>query len=194
MNGRTSWSPRGRARGRWPTAVLLVVASCALLTAPLSGQDRRERRGPPVNRQELEQRLRTQMTRIIQERLELTDEESERLSQVMEHFQEERRTLARSEQATRRRVEEVTAEEGDDAEARELLDRLVELRAEESRLFQAEQEALLDVLTPTQVLRLHALREQMGRRIRALRGRRPGGDAARRPPGAHAPIVMEPRG
>jgi hypothetical protein len=52
-----------------------------------------------------------------------------------------------------------------------------ELRREEAELFREEQEALLDVLTPIQVLRLQELRQDLGQRIRALgggRGGRPG--------------------
>lgn len=70
----------------------------------------------------------------------------------------------------------------DDEAAAALLRRLSELRQEESALFEEEQAALLEVLTPTQVLRLQALREEMGRRIRALRGGDPS-DRPRRPGG-----------
>lgn len=177
---RTERRPGSRRRG-YVLRALVVLASMALVVAPLTAQDRRGRRGP-VDRQEMEQRVRAEMARVIRERLGLTEDESRRLGEVVERFQEERRELWRSEQATRRRVEALMLEGGEDPEeARELLERLVELRVEESRLFEAEQEALLEVLTPTQLLRLHALREQMGRRIRALRGRRPGGDTVGSP-------------
>lgn len=155
---------------------VVVAVTVATLAAPLEGQERRGRRGAPQDREQIQERIRAEMARMIQERLGLTDDESARLGEVMDRFQEQRRELWRSEQATRRRVEALMLEGGDDpAEARDLLGRLVELRAEESRLFASEQEALLEVLTPTQVLRLHAVREQMGRRIRELRGRRGGG-------------------
>lgn len=133
----------------------------------------------------MQERIRAEMARMIQERLELTDVESATLGEVMERFQEQRRELWRSEQATRRSMEAFLLEGPDDeGQASALLERLVELRAEESRLFQAEQQALLELLTPTQVLRLHALREDMARRIRALRGRRGGGPPGGRVDGA----------
>lgn len=172
---------RIRRYGYLSRSVVLAAAVVAMLAGPLEGQERQRRRSP-VDREQMQERIRAEMARMIQERLGLDDDESARLGEVMERFQEQRRELWRSEQATRRRVEALMLEGGDDpAEARELLERLVELRAEESRLFASEQEALLEVLTPTQVLTLHALREQMGRRIRELRGRRGGG-----PPDDHA--------
>ena len=91
-----------------------------------------------------------------------------------------RRDLARQEQATRRRVEALTLEgSSDDEEAMELLTRMADLRAEEAALFQAEQERLLEVLSPFQVLEFHSLREQLGERIRSLRR----GQGGRRGPG-----------
>jgi hypothetical protein len=62
------------------------------------------------------------------------------------------------------------------------MERMAELRLQEAELFRAEQEALLEVLTPTQVLGLQALRQELGQRIRALRGG-PGGDERGRRPG-----------
>ena len=121
----------------------------------------------------MEERLRARMGRMIQERLGLTDEELVELRGVTEQFQQDRRELARAERATRRRVEALMIEGGEDQdEARDLLQRLVEVRRDEARLFEAEQEALLQVLTPVQVLQLHQVREQIARRIRELRGRR----------------------
>lgn len=164
-------------RGHRARVTLVALAAVALIAAPLSAQDRGDRRRGPQDRERMEQRLREQMARVVQERLDLTDEESERLSEITLEFQQERRSLARSERATRRGVEELLREGGDDQEAaRDLLDRMVELRARESRLFSEEQEALLEVLTPRQVLQLQAFREHIGRRIRALRGRGERGD------------------
>ena len=141
---------------------------------PLAGQDERSgRRGDrtPEERAELEQRIRTQMARMMQEQLELTDETAERLSAVVQQFVVRRRELSRSERAARRRVEALVLEGGEDqAEARQLLQRMIDLRRQESALFEEEQAALLEVLSPVKVLQLQSLREQMGRRIRSLRG------------------------
>lgn len=161
--------------------LLLVIASAS--AAPLAAQRGGGRRGGPQDRAELEERFRRQMARLIQERLELSDEESQRLSEVVRSFDGPRRELARAEQATRRRVEALTADgNAGDTEARQLLGRMIELRKAESQLFEDEQTALLELLTPIQVLQLQSMREQLGRRIRSLRGRGEE-DGRRRGPG-----------
>ncbi len=164
------------------TFVLTVMMATPLVAQ--RGPDGR-RGGGRQDRAALEQRFRAQMARVIQERLGLTEGESEQLSSVARSFDERRAALARSEQATRRRVEALMLEGGDDeVEAAELLARMVELRQEEGVLFQEEQAALLAVLSPVQVLQLQSLREQFGQRIRSLRRgndreRRGGGDQRR---------------
>ena len=142
-------------------------------------------RRPPQDRAEMEQRVRAQMQRVVKERLQLTDEESEELSAVVQSFDERRRALRRSEMATRRSVEALTLEGSmDEEEAEQLLARMVELRQQEAELFADEQAALLEVLPAAKVLQLQAVREEMGRRIRNLRR---GGDRGRRPGGNDRP-------
>lgn len=158
--------------------VLLVAVVASSVAGPLAAQNRPGRRGPPPpqDRQEMERRVRAQMSRIAQERLELSGEEATRMAEVMRRFEERRADIRRSEMAARRRVEAMIIEgENDDEAAAALLQRLSELRHEESALFDEEQDALLGVLTPTQVLKLQTLREEMGTRIRALRGDERGG-------------------
>jgi len=175
--------------------LLLFAALATLLTAiPLEAQ-RGPRRGPDGDRAELEQRLRARMARMIQQRLGLEEQQADTLSAVVADFDQRRRELARQELATRRRVEALMLEGGESpAEARALLQRMAELRSEEAALFQTEQERLLEILTPVQVLRLQALRAELGRRIRALRGGRrgSGGDVLLRRRGARHP--GSPRG
>ncbi len=159
---------------------LWAVLACAF---PVAGQ-RGPGRGTPPDRAQLEQRIRAQMGRIMRQRLGLDDEQAAKLSQVVEDFDARRRALLSEEQATRERVDTLLhSTPVDQSEAKSLLDRMAELRVREARLLGAEQEALLDVLTPSQVLEFQALRQDIGRRIRALRG---GPDANRRqgrPPG-----------
>ena len=161
-----------------PRRILFGMLVGALLVAapvvPAEAQRGPEgRRGSNQDRARLEQRIRTQMARMIRERLDLTDEQAEDLAGISRSFDERRRELARSEQATRRRVEALMLEGGEDEEeARELLTRMAGLREQEAELFREEQDALLQILTPVQVLRMQDMREQVGRRIRALRGGR----------------------
>lgn len=160
------------------TVFLALATSVAPPELQAQNRDRGDR-----NREEMEQRFRRQMTRLIQDRLGLDDEESARLSEVVSGFEGRRRELGRAERAVRQRVEDLVGENPQNGgEAERLLTRMIELRQEESRLYAEEQAALLEVLTPMQVLQLQALRAEMGRRIRSLRGgdgRRRGGDHGR---------------
>ncbi len=145
-----------------------VVLATMLLALPAAADA--QRRGDPDGREQIEQRIRAQVGRMMQERLGLDESEAERLSEIVQSFEERRREIARREFETRRRVDAVVESGGDDAEARELLDLQAQLRLEEAQLFREEQNALLGVLTPGQVLELQDLRQDIGRRIRALRG------------------------
>jgi Spy/CpxP family protein refolding chaperone len=150
---------------------IAVGAMIAVLLVPLASVAQTpNRRGD--DRAQLEQRVRAQMGRVTRERLGLSEEQATRLSAVVDDFEGQRRELFQLEQATRRRVEALLLEGGNDQdEARELISRMWELREQEAELFRTEQEALLDVLTPVQLLRLQELRQDLGRRIRALGGR-----------------------
>lgn len=172
-------------------ALLAVLAVPAGLEAQQRGQ-RRGAQGAQGGRAELEQRVRQRFGQMIRQRLELSEEQGQALSEVMRSFQERRMQLMRDEEATRRRVEALMLE-GDDpqGEAQELVARLIQLRESEVGLFREEQEALLEVLTPYQLLQFHAMRDQLNRRVRELRGQ-PGGP--RGPGGGNGPVGMDADG
>ena len=146
--------------------VLLPVTTAAQQRGPARGN---------VDRAQLEERVRVQMGRLMRERLGLDQEEADRLSEVVRSFDGRRRELFVEEQAARRRVEALlNAGSSDQNEARTLITRMWELREQEAELVREEEEALLDVLTPVQLLRLQELRQDLGQRIRALNGGRGG--------------------
>jgi len=191
------------SRGRGAYGAALAVALTVLVASPLllNAQAAQGGRRGGQDREQLEQRIRAQMGRMMQERLGLDEEQAATLATVVQDFEGRRRELFGLEQATRRRVEALLLEGGDaEAEARELMDRMAELRLQEAELFATEQEALLAVLTPVQVLQLQELREDLGRRIRALRGGRggPGDGRDGRPrgpgPGAFRDLPPGPAG
>lgn len=160
-------------------AAVLVVPAALDAQAP-------GRRGGPQDREQLEQRIRAQMGRMMQQRLGLDEAQAAELAEVVQTFEGRRRELFGQEQATRRRVEAVLLEGGSDQEeARQLIQRMADLRRQEAQLFAEEQQALLGVLTPTQVLQLQELRQDLGRRIRELDRGRGGrdGDGRSRTPG-----------
>lgn len=175
---------RRRRRSLRRAALLLSVLAGTLLASLMAAQpvdaQRFRRGGTAQNRAELEERVRARTARLIQQRLGLDEQQADSLSAVVAGFDARRRELARQELAVRRRVEALMLEGGEDqTEARALLERMAELRTEEAGLFRDEQARLLQVLTPVQVLQLQALRADLGRRIRALRGRREGGPRER---------------
>ncbi|NJD17820.1 MAG: hypothetical protein FIA95_00830 [Gemmatimonadetes bacterium] len=162
------------------TAALVTIS---LWVATGSAQQRGVGPGQgPANRQELERRVRARFAQMMQQRLGLSADESDRLNRTVDSFTERRQRLVADEQALRRRMEAIALEQDPgDEEARALIARMGELRDQEVQLFKAEQEALMQILTPVQLVRFHAMREQLGQRIQQLRGGMgpPGG----RPPG-----------
>lgn len=174
-------------------AALLALSA---LGSALAAQQRMPPPGGNRNPQriELERRLRERYANMVKERLGLSEEQSQQLEQAVESFTEPRERLMSDEQALRRRIEAILIEQDpSDDEARSLLTRMQELRVEETRVFQAEQDALLQFLTPVQVVRFHALRERLGQRIQQLRG---GPTGPGRPPGGDGigPVGDEPDG
>ena len=185
--------------------MLLAGFAFSLMTVtPLEGQRGRRggRRGPPPpERVGLQQRVRVRMDEMIRERLDLTEKEWEEIGDEARGFEQERGALMRQEQALRLRVDVLILEGSeDDEEAGKILDRLITLRRQELELFQREQERLLEILSPSQLVRFQNMREQLGEQIRRLRG---GRDGPRRgdeldggvPPGLiHRPDVLGNRG
>lgn len=182
------------SRGRRALGWLMVLAALVAQPATVDAQQRGQmRRGPPQGRADLEQRVREASGRMMRMRLGLDDDKAGELAEIMQSFQQDRMQLGRDELALKRRVEAAMLEGGaSDAEAEALLARILEIKERELALFRAEQEGLMRVLTPNQLLQFHALREQLQERVRQLRGenrgpRRPGGDAGftrhRRPGG-----------
>ncbi len=151
------------------TRMLILVALFAALPAQSLGQVRQQQR-----RGQLERGVRARFGEIVREELDLSPEEQRGLGGIVQRFQPQRQEIALRQAELRRRMAlSVTLE--DEAAAVDLLTRMVEVREMELQLLREEQEALLDVLTPGQVARFFQLREDMGNRVRRLRGRGVGG-------------------
>jgi hypothetical protein len=117
------------------------------------------------------------MDQRIRERLDLSEDEWRAIADQASDFNEKRGELMRNELALKRRVEAIALVEGreNDEEAGEILDQLIVLREQELELFQEEQKRLLEILSPSQLVRFQAMRQQLGEQIRRLRGGRDGG-------------------
>jgi hypothetical protein len=133
------------------------------------------RLGGNPNRAAIEQRIQRQFQERMARELELSADQREELAEVLRDY-----ATARAELLPRRRalgLEIRQLLEGDQSEDRalELIRDLRELREAEAELLAEEEDRLLDVLTPIQVLRLQALRDQFGEQIRSLGTQSPGG-------------------
>ena len=167
------------------TAVLLGVltaaplVSSAQVTPPPAGQRQR---------MELERRLHLGFQRMVQTQLNLAEGELESLRTVMRSFQEERSELNRAQASLRHRLRDPALPDLTQEEAQGLLREMVLLQERELELYRSEQEELLKVLSPVQLLRFYSLRESMGQRIQQLRqgrgGGRGGGDGPPFSPGS----------
>lgn len=166
---------------RCARAGMLLLALGVMSTYSVSAQ-RAPGGARSQDREQLEQRVRARFAEAMQRRLGLTDEQSKALSDMATGFQADRMALRRDEEALRLRAAAVaTADQVSDEEARAVLLKMEELRLREARLFQSEQQKLLEILTPVQVVTFHVMREQLGARIQQLRGGPPG--PGRRPGG-----------
>ncbi len=169
------------ARGVLLASLLLAGSAQPGVAQRPSGQ-----RPSDEDRAALERRVRARFAEIIRERLDLSEEAAEELSRTLRTFAEDRRALHRDEAGLRRAVGAFLEAGGrDEARARSLIEAMSALREREAELFKREQEALLQLLTPSQVLRFHGVREELNQRVRRLRGgpSRPG-EGRRRPGGS----------
>lgn len=165
--------------------LVAVLATLGGSAAPAASQPRPA--PSAADRAELERRVRARFAEIIKTRLGLSDREADRLGEVMRSFEGDRRALRVEEATLRRNVEAFLRAGGDDdARATGLMRGMAELRAREAALFAREQEAMLQVLTPAQLLRFHAVREELAQRVQRVRGGRSGEPGARRRPGGAA--------
>jgi len=128
-----------------------------------------------MSRQELLQHLQRQFEERIAEELKLTAEQREMLPGVMADFARARAELQPRRSAFMSRVGALLVADGSEEEAMALIREGRSLRDSESALLLAEEERLLQVLDPSQVLLLQVLRDQFGDMIRAVGASAQGG-------------------
>ena len=156
-----------------------------------------QRRGSPQlgssQRAEMELRIQARFDNLVREELELSDDQTRQLQEAVEDFRSRRLEFSQSELNTRARVGRLGAAGGGqeltEEEASEILAEMLELSGAEATLFREEQEAFLRILSAPQVVRYIMMRQQLGDRIRTLRG---GGGRGR--PGGRGPGQLRPRG
>jgi hypothetical protein len=148
-----------------------AVVFCLLATAwasPVAGQD------AGAQRQQLEQRVRRAFQNRVRQDLQLTAAEVPQLTEVIRWSEGLRRGIALRTRELNTRAVDFLREGGAESEAVAILEERKALQREESDLFAEEQERLLDVLSPNQVVRYYRLRDQFNRQLQRARARRPG--------------------
>ena len=129
----------------------------------------------PQERPELERQLRERFEGMVARELGLDPGTAAQLREVSAEFVEPRRELSRRQRQLQMRMRSTGTILSEDR-AREVLDELVAVKRDEVDLLKMEQERLLEILTPPQLVRFYSLREQFAQRIQRLR-RDPGGGA-----------------
>ena len=184
MNGRT------RAMKR---ASSFLMTACLLLTALLIGGARglvaqRPGGGGGGQRADMERRIQARFDNLVREELDLSDDQVRQLQDVVGDFRLRRLDFFQRERTTRVRVGRFGARGGGaeftEQEASEILAEMLELSGEEATLFREEQEAFLQILSASQVVRFIVMRQLFGDRIRTLRG---GGGPGRGQQGGRRP-------
>lgn len=127
-----------------------------------------------LSREEMMARIQAQFESQIARELSLTAAQQTRLSEVMRTYQTSREALRPRRAQLDRDLRAYYQNRGSEEEARRLVLEARALREEETRLMHAEEDRLLEVLQPSQVLLLQFLRDQFGGRIRSLDGGRGG--------------------
>lgn len=160
----------------------IMIAMVALLT---TGTTRAAAQSQP--REQLEARVVGRFVELAAERIGVPQAERPRFGTVLRQYAQARQQLARRGGMLQRRLLEATAHAStSDAEFQRLFADLRAVRDEESRLFDAEQAALAEFLTPRQRAELLVARGRMIQRANEIRGRRaPGGGMG--PPHGAAP-------
>lgn len=173
-----------RTRATLLTGLALLLLSGGI--GPMGAQDARAQSGersPPARpvqdtsspplRQQMMLRIQRDLEARMARELELTPQQQTGLRNVMRDFGRERGELMRERFLLRQAMEAHRRGEGTEADARRLLDRARGLRAREVDLQRREEERLLQVLTPTQLLGFHELMAEFNESVRRLEMQRP---------------------
>jgi len=170
----------------------LGILMTILLMGGAEGLVAQGRRGSPQagggQRAEMELRVQARFDNLVREELGLGEDQWRQLQEAVADFSSRRVDFSQRELGTRARVGRLGGPAGGREltvqEASDILAEMLELSDAEATLFREEQEALLRILSAPQVVRYIVMRQQLGDRIRDLRG---GGGPGRGRPGGRGP-------
>jgi hypothetical protein len=163
-------------RAAFLVVLLSAIAATSASAQGAGGLRKRDRVAPRggaqgQERQQLEQKFRRGVARVVKQRLELSDDQMSRLSRSSSQFDARRRTLIQDERAQRLalRAEIKAGPSGDQNKIAGALDRLLELQRQRVELQIEEQREFATFLSPLQRAKYFALQEQLRRRMEGLR-------------------------
>jgi hypothetical protein len=137
-------------------------------------------------RAELEQRVRDRIAQVVRRRLQLSDDQMNKLSAANGQFDQQRAALVRDERQARVALR-TELQAGDNANQQKVavyLDQLMRFQRRRLDLVESEQRELAKFLTPVQRARYFALQAEIRQRTQQLRDRGPGVRPGKMIPGA----------
>ena len=138
-------------------------------------QDLVAQRGGRGSRADMELRVQARFDNQVRQNLGLDDDQMRRLQEVVGNFTTQRLQFSQRERSNRARVGRLGGRGGGqdltEEEASQVLTERLELSDQEATLFREEQEALLQILSPPEVVRYLVMRQELGDQIRGIRGR-----------------------
>lgn len=161
-----------------------ILLALLLLMAPLALEAQvRPPPGGQRNRQQLLRRVEQGFARLVETRLDLSGDQMTSLQNVMESFREDRREISQAQASLRHRLRDPALPNLEEEAARDLLREMIQVREAEVDLYRREQAALLQVLSPTQLVGFYRLRDEWAQRVQQLRGQQGRGPGGSGPPG-----------
>jgi hypothetical protein len=129
-----------------------------------------------ARRQMLERRVRERFEQIVRQRLQLTDDQMQKLRQTNQRFAAQRRALTEQERRLRGEIrrELQPGVAANQTHVAALTDSLFAIQRQRLDMAQAEQKELATYLSPVQRVRFYGLQEQLRRRLEMIRQRRQG--------------------
>ena len=162
---------RGRRRAG-ATAFIVLAATVLIPAAPALAQTTRAPGAEQMTREEMQAAIHAQFEREMVEELGLDQPTMEAIRGVMTAMVERRRELYQRRRALRALSREFHESDGDEAMARRILSETRAIRSHEALLEADEESQLLQIMSPAEVLRFQALRDDFNDRIRRMhRGR-----------------------
>ena len=156
-------------------AVLCVTSVAGATTASAQGRRIRPMRPPPAqgvqpHRQALEQEFRQRSEQNVRQRLNLSDEQVNRLRAVNASIGSQRNALLEQERGVRMSLRDEMAKgsSADQARVAQLMGQAHDLQSKRFALQQDEQQQLSSFMTPMQVAQYVGLQAQIRQRIREM--------------------------